>query len=309
MDKLIITTALTGGVTLPSQTPYLPITPEQISQSAFEAYQAGAAIVHVHARDPVTGKPSTDPALFKDIITRIKAKCNVVINITTGGGLGMTVQDRVRSVPAFKPELASLNLGSMNFSIHPVADRIKEYKFDWEKPYAEGTKDIIFRNTFADMEFIFKTMVENNVKPELEVYDVGHLYNASFLIRRNIIPTPLHLQFVTGVLGGIGNNYRDLVYLQDTADRLIGKENYTWSVIGVGYPAQFYLGSLATIMGGHVRVGLEDNLFIEKGVLAKSNAELVTKMVRIAKELGREIATPDEARQMLHLKGIENVGY
>ncbi len=309
MDKLIITTALTGGVTLPSQTPYLPITPEQISQSAFEAYQAGAAIVHVHARDPVTGKPSTDPALFKEIITRIKSMCNVVINITTGGGLGMTVQDRVRSVPAFKPELASLNLGSMNFSIHSVVDRIKEFKFDWEKPYAEGTKDIIFRNTFADMEFIFKTMVENNVKPELEVYDVGHLYNASFLIRRNVIPTPVHLQFVTGVLGGIGNNYRDLVYLQDTADRLIGKENYTWSVIGVGFPAQFYLGSLATMMGGHVRVGLEDNLFIERGVLAKSNAELVQKMVRLAKELGREIATPDEARQMLHLKGIANVGY
>jgi uncharacterized protein (DUF849 family) len=309
MDKLIVTCAITGGVTLPSQTPYLPITPEQISQSAFEAYQAGAAIVHVHARDPVTGKPSTDPALFKEIITRIKSKCNVVINITTGGGLGMTVQDRVRSVPAFKPELASLNMGSLNFSIHPVADRIKEYKFDWEKPYAEGTRDIIFRNTFADMEFIFKTMVENNVKPELEVYDVGHLYNTSFLIRRNVIPTPVHLQFVTGVLGGIGNNYHDLVYLQDTADRLIGKENYTWSVIGVGFPAQFYLGALSTIMGGHVRVGIEDNLFIEKGVLAKSNSELVSKMVRIARELGREIATPDEARQMLHLKGIENVAY
>lgn len=309
MDKLIITTALTGGVTLPSQTPYLPITPEQIAQSAFEAYQAGTAIVHTHARDPVTGKPSTNPELFKDIVTRIKAKCNVVINITTGGGLGMTVQDRVRVVPTFRPELASLNMGSMNFSIHPAVDRIKEFKFDWEKPYAESSKDGVFRNTFADMEYIFKTMVENNVKPELEIYDVGHLYNTSFLIRRNIIPTPVHLQFVTGVLGGIGNTYQDLQYLQATADRLIGKENYTWSVIGVGYPAQFYIGTLATIMGGHVRVGLEDNLFIERGVLAKSNAELVAKMVRIAKELGREIATPDEARQMLHLKGIENVGY
>lgn len=309
MDKLIITTALTGGVTLPSQTPYLPITPEQIAQSAFEAYQAGTAVVHTHARDPVTGKPSTNSDLFRDIITRIKAKCNVVINITTGGGLGMTVADRVKVVPTFKPELASLNMGSMNFSIHPAADRIKEFKFDWEKPYAEASKDGVFRNTFADMEFIFKTMVENNVKPELEVYDVGHLYNTAFLIRRNLIPLPVHLQFVTGVLGGIGNNYQDLQYLQATADRLIGKENYTWSVIGVGYPAQFYLGTIATIMGGHVRVGIEDNLFIERGVLAKSNAELVSKMVRIAKELGREIATPDEARQMLHLKGIENVGY
>jgi uncharacterized protein (DUF849 family) len=309
MDKLIITTSLTGGVTLPSQTPYLPITPDQIAQSAIEACQAGAAIVHTHARDPVTGKPSQNPDLFREIITKIKSKCNVVINITTGGSLTATREQRVMVVPTFKPELASLNMGSMNFSIHPAADRIKEFKFDWEEPYARNSKDGVFRNTFEDMEFIFKTMVENNVKPELEVYDVGQLYNTSFLIRRSLIPLPVHLQFVTGVLGGIGNTFQDLQYLQSTADRLIGAENYTWSVIGVGYPAEFHLGAIATIMGGHVRVGLEDNLFIERGVLAKSNAELVGKMVRIAKELGREIATPDEARQMLHLKGIENVGY
>jgi len=309
MDKLIITTSLTGGVTLPSQTPYLPITPEQIAQSAYEAWQAGAAIVHTHARDPVTGKPSQSPDLFRDIVTRIKSKCNVVINITTGGSLTATREQRVMVVPTFKPELASLNMGSMNFSIHPAVDRIKEFKFDWEEPYARASKDGVFRNTFEDMEFIFKTMMENNVKPELEMYDVGHVYNTAFLIRRNRLKTPIHVQFVMGVLGGIGNNFQDLQYIQSTADRLIGKENYTWSVIGVGYPAQFSLGAMSTIMGGHVRVGLEDNLFLERGVLAKTNAELVQKMVRIAKDLGREIATPDEARQMLGLKGIANVGY
>lgn len=309
MDKLIITTALTGGVTLPTQTPYLPITPEQIAQSAYEAWEAGSAIVHTHARDPETGKPSTSQDLFRDIVTRIKKKCNVVVNITTGGGLGMTVQDRVKVVPNFKPELASLNMGSMNFSIHPVADRIKEYKYDWEEPYAKGSKDVVFRNTFQDMEYIFKTMMGNEVKPELEIYDVGHLYNTAFLIRRSMIKPPVHLQFVMGVLGGIGNTYQDLDYIQASADRLIGKQNYTWSVIGVGYPAQFHLGTMAAIMGGHVRVGLEDNLFVERGVLARSNAELVKKMVRIAKEIGREIATSDEARQMLGLKGIAKVNY
>ena len=309
MDKLIVTTALTGGITLPSQTPYLPIAPDEIAEEAYKAWEAGSSIVHVHARDPTTGKPTSDPKIFERIITRIKKRCNVVVNITTGGALGLSREERVRVVPLFKPELASFNMGSINFSIHPAADRIKDFKFDWEEPYARGSKDVVFRNTFEDMEFFCKSMVENNVKPELEIYDAGHLYNTSFLIRKGILRPPVHMQFVMGVLGGIGNSPDDLFYLKSTADRLIGKENYTWSVIGVGYPSQFHLGALAAIMGGNVRVGIEDNIYLERGVLAKGNSELVTKMVRIARELGREIATPDEARQMLGLKGISATNY
>jgi len=309
MEKLIITAALTGGVTLPAQTPYLPITPEQIAEDAYKSREAGAAIVHIHARDPKTGKPTGNPEIFREILTHVKKRCDAIICVTTGGGLGMSREDRVRAVPTFRPELSSLNMGSMNFSIHPVVRKIREFRYDWEEAYAIGSKDAVFRNTFEDLEYILKTMKENDVKPELEIYDAGHLYNAAWLIRDGVLKPPIHMQFVTGVLGGIGSEAEDIVYLKNTADRLIGAQNYTWSVIGVGYPWQFYVGSLSTIMGGHVRVGLEDNIYVERGVLAKSSGDLVAKMVRIAGELGREIATPNDARKILGLKGIDRVNF
>lgn len=311
MDKLIITAAITGNITLPVQTPYLPLTPQQIIDDAVRAANAGAASVHIHARDPKTAKPTTDPEIYREIASGIKARSNVIVCITTGGTATMTPQERAQVVPNLKPELATFNMGSINFSIHPIAERYKDedYKYPWEKEFALSSKDFIFRNTFGDIEKLMDIMKENDTKPEFELYDVGHIYNLQFLIRRNVIQTPVWLQFVTGILGGIGANVYEVVHMKQTADRLIGENNYIWSVIGAGYPAEFNLATLSIIMGGHVRVGMEDNIFIEKGVLAKSNAELVEKIVRIAKELGREIATPDEARKILGLKGIDKVNY
>jgi len=311
MEKLIITAALTGNITLPTQTPYLPLTPQQIIDEALRAADAGAASVHIHGRDPKTGRPTTDPAVYREIASGIKAKSNVIVCITTGGTAYMTPEERAQVVPALKPELATFNMGTINFSIHPIADRYKDedYKYPWEKEFAIGTKDFIFRNTFGDIEKLMQMMKENNTKPELELYDVGHLYNLHFLVRRNIIKFPVWLQFVTGILGGIGANIDEVVHMKQTADRLLGADNYIWSVIGAGYPAEFNLATLGIMMGGHARVGFEDNIFIEKGVIAKSNAELVEKVVRIARELGREIATPDEARKILGLKGRDKVNY
>lgn len=311
MEKLIITAALTGNITLPTQTPYLPLTPQQIIDEAVRAAKAGAASVHIHARDPNNAKPTTDPAIYREIAEGIKARSDVVVCITTGGTPDMTPAQRAQVVPNLKPELATLNMGSINFSIHPITERYKDedYKFRWEKEFALGTKDFIFRNTFGDIEKLCQIMKENNTKPEFEIYDVGHLYNLHFLIRKNVIEPPVWLQFVTGILGGIGSAVEDILYLKQTADRLIGSQNYKWSAIGVGYPAEFNVATLAILMGGHARVGMEDNIFIEKGVLAKSNADLVEKVVRIARELGREIATPEEARKILGLKGKDQVNY
>jgi uncharacterized protein (DUF849 family) len=223
----------------------------------------------------------------------------------------MTPEERAQVVPALKPELATFNMGSINFSIHPIADRYKDedYKYPWEKEFAINTKDFIFRNTFGDIEKLMPMMKENNTKPEFELYDVGHLYNLNFLVRRKVINFPVWLQFVTGILGGIGANVDEVVHMKQTADRLLGPDNYVWSVIGAGYPAEFNLAALGMMMGGHVRVGMEDNIFVERGVLAKSNADLVEKVGRIARELGREIATPDEARKILGLKGKDKVNY
>jgi uncharacterized protein (DUF849 family) len=311
MDKLIITAAMTGNITLPVQTPNLPLSPQQIIDQAVEAANAGAASVHIHARDPKTARPTTDPAVYKEIAAGIKARSNVIVCVTTGGTADMTPAQRAQVVPALKPELATFNMGSINFSIHPIVDRYKDedYKYPWEKEFASGTRDFIFRNTFGDIEKLMPIMNEANTKPEFELYDVGHIYNMAFLIRKGIIKTPIWMQFVTGILGGIGNTIEDVIYMRNTADRLIGADNYKWSVIGAGYPAEFNLGTLAVMLGGNARVGMEDNIFIAKGKLCKNNAELVEKMVRIAKELGREIATPDEARQILGLKGNANVAY
>jgi uncharacterized protein (DUF849 family) len=308
-DKLIITAALTGAITVPTQTPHLPFTPEQLIADAKACSEAGAAAIHVHARDPQNGRPMSDPDLFAPVLAGIKAEgVKSVVGITTGGGMGMLPKDRLRVIPRYKPELASFNLGSMNFSIHPVARRFKpeDYKHDWEQAYVEGTKDFIFRNTFGDMEIYSATFAENDVRPEFEAYDVGHLYNLRFLVRTGLIKTPLWIQFVLGVLGGLAANPEDLIMMKQTADRLLGPENYRWSVIGVGYPMEFNMAAMAIMMGGHVRVGVEDNIFVQKGKLA-TNAQLVEKVVRLAREFDREIATPEEMRQILGLKGADKV--
>ena len=309
-DKLIITCALTGAITIPTQTPHLPFTPQHLIADAIASAQAGAAAVHVHARDPLNGRPLSDPDLFGPILKGIKSGSNVVVGVTTGGGMGMSPQDRLRVIPRYRPELASFNLGSINFSIHPVARRYKaaDYKYDWEQSYAEGTKDFIFRNTFGDMETYSSTFAENNVRPEFEAYDVGHLYNLRFLVKNGMAKTPLWIQFVLGVLGGLAATIEDLIVMKQTADRLFGSENYRWSVIGVGYPAEINLAAVAIMMGGHVRVGLEDNIFIGKGKLC-TNAQLVEKIVRLAREFDREVATPEDMRQMLGLKGAGAVGF
>jgi uncharacterized protein (DUF849 family) len=311
MDKLIVTAALTGNITLPTQTPHLPITPAQIAEEAVKCVEAGAASIHVHARDPQTGRPSTDPDVFREIATLIKIKTNAIFCPTTGGTANMTAMDRIKVVPALKPELATCNLGSINFSIHPIVDRYKDedWKNPWEKDFAASTKDFVFRNTFGDIEIFYQTMLENGTKPEFEAYDIGHLYNIAFFLKKGIIKPPVWIQFVTGILGGIGSDLENILFMKNTADRLIGPQNYKFSAIGAGYPAEFNVDCLSMMMGGNVRVGLEDNLFISKGVLAKGSWELVEKVVRLAKELGREIATPDEARQILDLKGKDKVNF
>ena len=309
MPKLIITCALTGSAVGPSQTPYLPITPDQIADEAFRAYKAGAAVVHVHVRDPKEGIPTSDLKIWRETLTKIKEKCNVVICTTTGGGPGMTSEERIAVIPEFEPEMCSMNTESMNFSVHPLAEKIKEWKYPWEKWVTELSKDMVFKNSFADLELFTKTMKQHNVKPELEIYGSNGLYNAGFLVRAGQLNFPLHIQYVLGVLGGTFSTPYELIHLQTETHRWFGADNFTWSVIGIGYPAEFYLGAVAMAMGGHVRVGMEDNIFVKYKVLAKSNAELVEKIRKIAELFEREIATPDDARQMLGLKGIDKVKF
>lgn len=310
MDKLIITSALTGAITVPSQSEYIPYRVEDIAGDAIKCAEAGATAVHIHARNPENGAPSSDPEIVKEIATEIKKGSDVVVGVTTGGGMGMSPQDRLRGAAMCEPEVASFNLGSINFSMHPVAKRFNKlgWKHDWEKEYVEGTKNFIFSNTFGSMEIFAQTMNELNIKPEFEAYDVGHLHNLKFLEREGLVKPPYWIQFVLGVLGGLTAEPQSLMMMKETADRLFGAENYRWSVIGVGYPQQFNMATMAIIMGGHVRVGLEDNIFVRRRQLAR-NHELVEKIVRLANELEREIATPDEMRSMLGLKGIEGVNY
>ena len=305
-DKLIITAALTGNITLPMMTPYLPISPQAIAEEAIRCAEAGAASVHIHARDPKDARPSTNVDFYREIAQTIKKKSNVIFVPTTGGTATMTAAERIKVVPALKPEMATCNMGSFNFSIHPAADRYKDsdQKFPWEKEFIASTKDFIFRNTFGDIEVYYKTMMENGTKPEFELYDVGHLYNMAFFIRKGIIKAPVWMQFVTGILGAIGSDPDSILFMKNTADRLLGAENYKFSTIGVGYPAEFNADMLSMMIGGNVRVGLEDNLYFQKGELATSNAQLVARMVRIARELGKEPCTPDEARKILGLKHL-----
>lgn len=310
MEKLILTSALTGAITVPTQTPHLPYTIEGIADDAIACAQAGSTSIHIHARDPENGHPSSDPEIVRKIVTRIKAGCDAIICITTGGGLGMTPQERLRGVSSCQPELGTFNLGSMNFSMHPVARRYEpnDWNLDWEQAYVEGTKDFIFRNTFGDMEVFATTMKEKDVRPEFEAYDVGHLYNLKFMEKSGLVAPPYWIQFVLGVLGGLAATPETLIMMLQTANGLFGPENYRWSVIGVGYPMEFNMAVMGIIKGGHVRVGLEDNIFVRRRVLA-TNVDLVEKVKRLAAEFEREIATPDEARQMLGLKGLEAVNF
>ncbi|MBI5248107.1 MAG: 3-keto-5-aminohexanoate cleavage protein [Desulfomonile tiedjei] len=308
MEEIVITAAITGAATFPSQSPYIPITPKQIADEAVRAWEAGAAVVHIHARDPEDGRPSASIDHYREIVASIKSRCDVIICITTGAGAGMSIDQRTATISTFKPELASLNMGSMNFSMHPLLKRIKEWKFEWEKPYVEGSRDFVFSNTFASLETITTVMKQHDTKPELEIYDTSHLYNAQFLAQEGFLEYPLHMQFVLGVMGGSQATNYDLVHLKTTADRLFG-DRYTWSVIGTGWPHEFRMGAVALTLGGHIRVGLEDNLLISKGQLAKSNAELVEKMRRICEDLGKKVASSEDARAMLQLKGLDKVAF
>ncbi len=266
MEKLIITAAISGAATIPSLTPYLPLTPREIADSAIEAARAGAAIVHVHARRPEDGFPSSDPNHFREILSRIREQSDVVICCTTGGSVLMTVEERAQVVPLFKPEMCSFNMGSINFALHPALKYITEFKYPWEKAYLEMSKDFVFKNTFKDFEYLCKVTQENHTKPELEIYDVGHLYNLDHIVTEGMMKPPLHLQFVMGVLGAIRGTPEDLTYLTTKAESLFGRDKFTWSVIGVG-AAEINLSTMAIHMGGHVRVGLEDNIYIQKGRL------------------------------------------
>ncbi len=307
-NKVIISCAVTGAIHTPSMSPYLPITPEEIARSSIEAAEAGAAIIHLHARDPETGAPTPDPAVFMRFLPIIKQNTESVVNITTGGGLTMTLEDRLAAPLQAKPEMCSLNMGSMNFNISRAGDRVKEWKFDWEKPYLDRTDDHIFRNTFRDIEGIVERLGKaHGTRFEFECYDVGHLYNLAYCLERKVVEPPLFVQTIFGILGGIGAEPRNLLFMKETADRLFG-DAYVWSVLAAGRH-QMNFTTMAGIMGGNVRVGLEDSLYLGRGQLAPSNADQVRKIRRILEELSLEIASPKEARAILHLKGGDRVGF
>jgi 3,5-dioxohexanoate:acetyl-CoA acetone transferase len=305
--KVIITCAVTGAIHTPSMSPHLPVTPEEIAEAAIGAAEAGAAIVHLHARDPNTGRPDQSPEAFAPFLQVVKQRSDCVINITTGGAPTMLVEERVRPAAHYKPEVASLNMGSMNFGLYPMLNRFKEFKHDWEKPYLEGSRDRIFRNTFADIEYILTTCAENGTRFEIECYDIGHLYTLSHFVERGLIKPPLFVQSVFGLLGGIGPHPEDVAHMKRTADRLFGSD-YQWSVLGAGRN-QLAIAAQAASMGGNVRVGLEDSLWIGPGKLAESNAQQVRLARQIIEGLGLEIATPDDARAMLSLKGGDRVNF
>jgi uncharacterized protein (DUF849 family) len=307
-NKIIITCAVTGGIHTPTMSDALPYTPDDIAAQAIAAAEAGASVLHLHARDPQNGSPTPSPEVFMQFLPRIKQATDAVINITTGGGLNMTVEQRLAAPLHAKPEMCSLNMGSMNFGIFPLANRYKKWKFDWEEPYLRGTDDFIFRNTFRDIERILKILGEDHgTRFEHECYDVGHLYNLAHFVDRGLVKPPFFVQMIFGILGGIGPDLRNLVFMKETADHLFG-DDYQWSVLAAGR-FQIPFATEALLLGGNVRVGLEDSLYIGRGELASSNAQQVTKIRKIAEELGHSIATPAEAREMLALKGGDRVGF
>jgi uncharacterized protein (DUF849 family) len=306
-QKTIITCAITGAIHTPTMSDALPYTAEDITRQAIEAAEAGASILHLHARRPNDGGVSIDPKDFAAFLPRIKQATDAVINISTGGSLKNTIEERIAPALTFSPEMCSMNMGSMNFSFHPLADRYPSFKFDWEKDYIANSDTYIFRNTFADIRNAAGQLAPHGTKFEHECYDVGHLYNLKFCMDIGLFKAPIFIQFIFGILGGIGPEVDNLIFMKRTADRLFGKD-YRWSVLGAG-GAQMPLAATASQMGGNVRVGLEDSLFISRGKLAASNAEQVAKVRRIVEELGCEVATPDEAREILDLKGSDKVGF
>ncbi len=305
-NKVIITAAITGAIHVPTMSPYLPITPEQIIDEAVKAHDAGAAVVHIHARNPKDGRPSADLELYRIILEGIKKRCDVVVCVTTGGGAGMSLEERIAAVREFKPELASFNMGSINFALYPIAQKIEKFNYPWEKEYLEFTEDFAFNNTFKALKYFCQTMNENGTLPELEVYDVGMINNTAQLINEGILKTPVYIQFVMGILGGIPAGVDNLLFMHNTARQLLPA--FHWSVCAAGRN-QFPMGTTGMVLGGNMRVGLEDSVYISRGTLAKSNAEQVAKASRIAKELGLEAAAPDDARKVLGLKGLDKVNY
>jgi uncharacterized protein (DUF849 family) len=306
--KVVITCAVTGSIHTPTMTPYLPITPDEIAQAAIGAAEAGAAIIHLHARDPKDGRPTPDPEVFMQFLPRIKQSCDAVLNITTGGGAGMTVAERLAGALRAKPEMATCNMGSMNFGLYPMLGKYKEFRYDWEPKHLENSRDFIFRNTFKDIEHVMKDLGEGcGTRFEFECYDVGHLYTLAHFLERGIVKPPLFVQTIFGILGGIGADTENVAHMKRIADKLFG-DQYVWSVLAAGRHQMSFV-TLAAIMGGNVRVGLEDSIYVGKGQLAKSNAEQVSRIRTILENLSLDIATPKEARAMLNLKGGDQVAF
>ncbi|MEM6636760.1 MAG: 3-keto-5-aminohexanoate cleavage protein [Pseudomonadota bacterium] len=305
--KTIITCAVTGAIHTPTMSDALPFTYDDIAAQAVEAAEAGASILHLHARNPENGAPSVNPEDFSPFLGRIKQASDAVVNISTGGSLSLSIQDRIKPAMTFSPEMCSMNMGSMNFSFHPLAGKYDSWKFDWEKDYVAGSDGNIFRNTFRDIKEAADTLAPHGIKFEHECYDVGHLYNLKFCMDIGLFKAPVFIQFIFGILGGIGPEVDNLIFMKRTADRLFG-DSYRWSVLGAG-GAQMPLATTASQMGGNVRVGLEDSLFISRGKLAESNAAQVAKIRRIVEDLGTSVATPDEAREILDLKGGDRVSF
>jgi 3,5-dioxohexanoate:acetyl-CoA acetone transferase len=305
--KIIISCAVTESIHTPSMSPHLPVTAAEIASSALAAAEAGAAIVHLHARDPKDGRPDQSPEAFEPFLRVIKQNSSVVVNLTTGGSPYMTVEERVKPAAVWKPEIASLNMGSMNFGLFPMLKRFKTFKHDWEPAMLEGSRDLVFRNSFKDIRYALETLNSTGARYEFECYDTSHLYNLHYFWTEGLVKAPLFIQTVFGLLGGIGPHPDDVMHMKRTADRLFG-ENYRWSVLGAGR-AQMPIAAMAAAMGGNVRVGLEDSLWIGAGKLAQSNADQVTQVRKIIEGLGLEVATPDEAREILTLKGGDKVGF
>lgn len=307
-NKVIISCAVTGAMHTPTMSDALPITPLEIAEQSIAAAEAGAAIIHLHARVPETGEPTGDPDVFAQFLPVIKQRTDAVINITTGGSPTMSVEDRLKAAARFQPEMCSLNMGSMNFAIFPAAARMKEWKHRWEEPYVRTSDDFIFRNTFRDIAYILETLGGAGTKFEHECYDVGHLYSLAHFLDRGLVKPPFFVQMIFGILGGIGADPDNLMFMKQTADRLFGKDTYQWSVLAAGRHQMPFV-TQAALLGGNVRVGLEDSLFIGRGAMATSNAEQVEKMKRILAEMGLEPATPGEAREILGLKGGDRVAF
>jgi uncharacterized protein (DUF849 family) len=306
MNKRIITAAISGSIHTPTMSPYLPITPEQIIDEILAVHEAGGTVCHVHVRDPETGQPVTNLDTFQEIASTVRSKCDIILCLTTGGGLGMSAEERVQTVTTFSPELASFNAGSVNFALFHALEKWKDWQYEWEPKYLGMTEDFVFTNTFKTLREFCQFFNEHHTKPELEVYDSGMINNIAHLIQRGYLQKPVYIQFVLGVLGGITPSPENLMFLVDYTKRLIGDFEFSVAVAG---RAQFPICTQSLLLGGHVRVGLEDNLFLEKGRMAKSNAEQVAKIIRIARELGIEPATPDEGRQILGLKGLDKVNF